>query len=154
VPLGDLKQPVEILVVEDNPTDAELCLRSLKNRNLANNIVWLRDGAEALDYLFWRGPFADRDRSNNPRVVLLDLRLPKVDGKEVLKQIKADEQLRSIPIVILTSSREDRDITECYKLGANSFVVKPVEFDNFAETVARLGYYWSLINTPPEDAVH
>ena len=149
--MGNLRQPVEILLVEDNPTDAELCLRSLRNRNLANNIVWTRDGAEALDYLFSRGAFTDRERGSHPSVVLLDLRLPKVDGKEVLRQIKADDRLKAIPVVILTSSREDRDIIECYKLGANSFVVKPVEFDNFAETVARLGYYWSLINTPPDD---
>jgi CheY-like chemotaxis protein len=150
VRLGDLKQRVEILIVEDNPTDAELCLRSLKKHNLANNIVWLRDGAEALDYLFSRGAYEGRDQGDTPRVVLLDLRLPKVDGKEVLRRIKADDRLKSIPIVVLTSSREDRDIAECYKIGANSFVVKPVEFDNFAETVVKLGYYWSLINTPPQ----
>lgn len=151
--MSDLMQNVEILIVEDNPTDAELCLRSLKKRRLANNVIWLRDGAEALDYLFGRGAFATRPPQCVPRVVLLDLRLPKVNGKEVLRQIKADDRLKSVPVVVLTSSREDRDIAECYKLGANSFVVKPVEFDNFAETVERLGYYWSLINTPPDDRV-
>jgi CheY-like chemotaxis protein len=145
---GNTRDRVEILLVEDNPTDAELCLRSLKNHHLANNIVWLRDGAEALDYLFWRGPHSGRNPAETPTVVLLDLRLPKVDGKEVLRQIKSDDRLKAIPVVVLTSSREDRDIAECYRLGANSFVVKPVEFDNFADTVAKLGYYWSLINTP------
>jgi CheY-like chemotaxis protein len=148
--VADQQHRVEILIVEDNPTDAELCLRSLKNHNLANNVIWLRDGAEALDYLFCRGSYEGRNPRAVPTVVLLDLRLPKVDGKEVLKPIKADERLRSMPVVVLTSSREDRDIGECYKVGANSFVVKPVEFDNFAETVAKLGYYWSLINTPPQ----
>jgi CheY-like chemotaxis protein len=139
---------VDILIVEDNPTDAELCLRSLKNHNLANDVVWLKDGAEALDYLFRRGRHAGRNPAETPTVVLLDLRLPKIDGKEVLRQIKSDDRLKSIPVVVLTSSCEDRDIGECYRLGANSFVVKPVEFDNFADTVAKLGYYWSLINTP------
>ena len=148
--MADANGRVEILLVEDNPTDAELCVRSLKSYNLANNVVWLRDGAEALDYLFSRGTYAYRNPNGTPWVILLDLRLPKIDGKEVLKQIKADDRLKCIPVVVLTSSREDRDIAECYKVGANSFVVKPVEFDNFAETVAKLGYYWSLINTPPQ----
>jgi two-component system, response regulator len=148
--VADANGRVEILLVEDNPTDAELCVRSLKSYNLANNVVWLRDGAEALDYLFSCGTYSHRNPNGTPRVILLDLRLPKIDGKEVLKQIKADDRLKCIPVVVLTSSREDRDIAECYKVGANSFVVKPVEFDNFAETVAKLGYYWSLINTPPQ----
>ena len=139
---------VEILLVEDNPTDAELCLRSLKRNNIANNIVWVRDGAEALDYLFSRGAYSGRDPDDVPRVVLLDLRLPKVEGREVLRQIKRDPRLRSIPVVVLTSSREDQDVGLCYEAGANSFVAKPVEFNAFAETVARLGYYWTLLNTP------
>ena len=150
--MPDSSGHVEILIVEDNPTDAELCLRSLKSHNLTNNVVWLRDGAEALDYLFSRGAYAGRSLQSVPRVILLDLRLPKVDGKEVLKQIKADDRLKYVPVVVLTSSREDRDIAECYKVGANSFVVKPVEFDKFAETVAKLGYYWCLINTESQEA--
>jgi len=145
----DPHQRVKILIVEDNPTDAELCLRSLRKHNIANDIVWLRDGAEALDYLFCKGSYEGRAADFTPTVILLDLRLPKVAGKEVLNQLKADDKLRSIPVVVLTSSAEDRDIAQCYQAGANSFVVKPVEFDNFAETVAKLGYYWSLINTPP-----
>jgi two-component system response regulator len=140
----------EILLVEDNPTDAELCLRSLRRNNVANNIVWVRDGAEALDYLFLRGAYSGRDPDETPSVVLLDLRLPKVEGREVLRQIKRDARLKSIPIVVLTSSREDQDINRCYDLGANSFVVKPVEFRDFAETVAKLGHYWALLNTPPQ----
>jgi two-component system, response regulator len=143
----DRSTHIEIVLVEDNPTDAELCLRSLKSHNLANNIVWLRDGAEALDYLFSRGAYSERNAAERPTLVMLDLRLPKVDGKEVLKRIKSDDRLKSIPVVVLTSSREDRDINECYNLGANSFVVKPVEFDKFAKTVASLGYYWAAINT-------
>jgi CheY-like chemotaxis protein len=146
------QQGVTILLVEDNPTDAELCLRSLKKRNITNDVVWLQDGAEALDYLFCRGVYEGRPSDHKPTVVLLDLRLPKIDGKEVLRQIKADDKLKSIPVVVLTSSGEDRDIAECYTVGANSFVVKPIEFGELAETVARLGYYWSLINTPPQRA--
>jgi CheY-like chemotaxis protein len=147
VAVPDPSGHIEIVLVEDNPTDAELCLRSLKGHNLANNIVWLRDGAEALDYLFSRGAYCGRKSAEKPTLVMLDLRLPKVDGKEVLRRIKSDDRLKSIPVVVLTSSREDRDINECYNLGANSFVVKPVEFDNFAKTVASLGYYLAAINT-------
>ena len=140
---------VEILLVEDNPTDAELAIRSLKKSNLANNLVWVKDGAEALDFLFCRGAYADRDTACIPRVILLDLRLPKVDGMEVLRTIKNDERTKFIPVVVLTSSKEDRDITESYELGVNSFISKPVEFDEFAKTVAELGMYWLLINHSP-----
>jgi CheY-like chemotaxis protein len=147
--MPDPDSRVEILLVEDTPTDAELCIHSLKKHNLTNQLVWVKDGAEALDFLFARGAYGTRGQDDHPKVVLLDLRLPKVDGLEVLRQVKADERLRAIPIVVLTSSKEDRDVAESYKLGANSFVSKPVEFDEFAEAVAKLGLYWVLINKPP-----
>jgi CheY-like chemotaxis protein len=140
---------VEILLVEDNATDAELAMRTLKKNNLANNLVWVKDGAEALDFLFARGEYAGRSDCAPPRVVLLDLRLPKVDGMEVLRVIKDDARTRAIPVVVLTSSQEDRDVAESYKLGVNSYISKPVEFDAFAKTVAELGMYWLLYNHPP-----
>ena len=136
---------VEILLVEDNPTDAELALRALKKHNLANNVEWVKDGAAALDFLFRRGDYALR-KNSTPQVVLLDLRLPKVDGLEVLKQMRANEHTRLIPVVVMTSSKEERDIVDSYKLGANSFVSKPVGFEEFAKTVAELGMYWMLVN--------
>ena len=139
---------VEILLVEDNPTDAELCIRALKRHNFTNRLEWVKDGAEALDFIFARGKYADRDGSEVPRVILLDLRLPKVDGIEVLRQIKANELTRTIPVVVLTSSKEDRDIVDSYKYGVNSYISKPVEFDEFANTVAQLGMYWLLLNRP------
>ena len=140
---------VEVLLVEDNPSDAELTLRALKKQNLANRMVWARDGAEALDFLFGTGAYIGRDLRSGPRVVLLDLRLPKVDGLEVLQRMKADERTRSIPVVVLSSSTQDRDIIESYKLGVNSYVSKPVKFEEFAREVAQLGMYWLLINRPP-----
>jgi len=140
---------VEILLVEDNPTDAELCIRALKKNNLANSLVWTKDGAEALDFLFATGAYSDRSVTCPPKVVLLDLRLPKVDGMEVLRRVKADERTRLIPVVVLTSSKEDRDIAESYQLGVNSYISKPVEFDAFAKTVSELGLYWLLVNRPP-----
>jgi len=140
---------VEILLVEDNPTDAELCIRSLKKNNLANKLVWVKDGAEALDFIFATGSYAERSVTCPPKVILLDLRLPKVDGKEVLRRVKSDERTRSIPVVVLTSSREDRDVAESYQLGVNSFISKPVGFEEFARTVKELGLYWLLINRPP-----
>jgi len=140
---------VEILLVEDNPTDAELAIRSLKKSGLANNLVWVKDGAEALDFLYCRGAYAGRDTGCIPHVIMLDLRLPKVDGMEVLRSIKSDERTKFIPVVVLTSSKEDRDITESYELGVNSFISKPVEFEAFAKTVAELGMYWLLINHAP-----
>jgi len=136
---------VDILLVEDNPTDAELALRTLKKHNLTNNIEWVKDGAAALDFLFRRGDYAARG-SSQPQVVLLDLRLPKVDGLEVLQQMRANERTRLIPVVVMTSSKEERDIVASYKLGANSFVSKPVGFEEFAKTVAELGLYWMLVN--------
>lgn len=147
--MGDEPGEVEILLVEDNPTDAELCLRALKKHNLANNLVWVKDGAEALDFLFASGAYADRDLSQPPKVVLLDLRLPKVDGMEVLRKLKQDQRTRSIPVVVLTSSKEDRDVSESYRLGVNSYISKPVEFDAFANSVAELGFYWLRVNRPP-----
>jgi CheY-like chemotaxis protein len=140
---------VEILLVEDNSTDAELCIRALKRSNLANNLVWVKDGAEALDFLFATGAYADRDVMCPPKVVLLDLRLPKVDGMEVLRRVKEDERTRTIPIVVLTSSKEERDVAASYKVGVNSYISKPVEFDEFAKTVSDLGLYWLLVNRPP-----
>lgn len=140
---------VEVLLIEDSPTDAELCTRALKKHKLANDLVWVKDGAEALDFLFARGSYSGRDMMYPPKLVLLDLRLPKVDGLEVLRQVRADERLKTLPVVILSSSKEDRDIAESYRLGANSYVSKPVEFQEFADAVVKLGLYWLLINRPP-----
>ena len=140
---------VEILLVEDNPTDAELCIRALKKHNLANKLVWVKDGEEALDFIFAGGKYADRKMENKPKVMLLDLRLPKVDGMEVLRRVKSDERTRIIPVVVLTSSKEDRDITESYKLGVNSFISKPVEWGEFVRVITELGLYWLLLNKPP-----
>ncbi|MDP4028143.1 MAG: response regulator [Gallionella sp.] len=145
----EINDPVEILLVEDNPTDAELAMIALRERNLANKLVWVKDGAEALDFLFASGLYAGRKLENGPKVVLLDLRMPKVDGLEVLRRVKADERTKHIPIVVLTSSKEDRDIAESYNLGVNSYIAKPVEFEEFAKVVSELGLYWLLINHPP-----
>lgn len=141
---------VEILLVEDNPRDAELTIRSLQKRNLANKLVWMKDGAAALEFIFGPHCNADSKVRHRPRVILLDLKLPKVDGMEVLRQIKSNSKARSIPVVILTSSREESDIVQSYELGVNSYIVKPVSFDNFSEAVSRLGLYWVLLNQPPE----
>jgi CheY-like chemotaxis protein len=143
---------VEILLVEDNPTDAELAIRALKKNNLANKLAWVKDGAEALDFLFATGNYSGREVANGPKVILLDLRLPKVDGMEVLRRVKDDARTRTIPVVVLTSSKEDRDVAESYNLGVNSYISKPVEFDEFAKTVAELGLYWLLVNRPPTSA--
>ncbi|MCK7575131.1 MAG: response regulator [Chromatiales bacterium] len=141
---------VDILLVEDNPDDAELAMRALRKHNLANRLEWLKDGAAALDFLFHRGDYAERPY-RLPRVVMLDLRLPKVDGIEVLREIRAHPETRELPVVILTSSHEERDLVDTYRLGVNSFVAKPVAFDEFARTVAELGMYWVLVNrVPPE----
>jgi two-component system, response regulator len=144
------KAACEILLVEDNPQDAELTVRSLKKKNLANDLVVVEDGEEALEYLFCRGRFANRDVNQAPKVVLLDLKLPKVSGLEVLRALKQNEQTRTIPVVIVTSSREDPDIKTAYDLGANSYVVKPVDFDAFADAVCNLGLYWLLVNQAPK----
>lgn len=140
---------LEILLVEDNPDDAELAIRSLKKKKLANRLVHLKDGAEALDFIFGTGAYEGRPMNGRLRVILLDLKMPKVNGMQVLEKIKSDPRTRSIPVVVLTSSAEDPDIKRCYELGVNSYIVKPVEFDNFAKTVADLGLYWMLINQPP-----
>ncbi len=144
----DTFEKVDILLVEDNPTDAELTMRALRKGNLANHITWVKDGAEALEFIFRNGAYAGRP-DQNPRLILLDLKLPKVDGIGVLKRLKADDRTRAIPVVMVTSSQEGRDITESYKLGVNSYVVKPVEFEQFSETVARAGFYWMLVNKAP-----
>ena len=140
---------MEVLLVEDNATDAELTLRALRGRGLRNEFVVVGDGAEALDFLFGRGAYADRDIENGPKLVMLDLRLPRVDGIEVLEKMKSDPRTKTIPVVVLTSSREDPDIRRCYELGANSYIVKPVDFDKFADAVAEIGLYWLLLNEPP-----
>ena len=137
-----------ILLVEDNANDAELTLTALAENNFANEIDLVRDGEEALEYLFKRGRYADR-RTQNPAVVLLDLKLPKVDGLEVLQQVKTDDKLRSIPIVMLTSSREEQDLVRSYNLGVNAYVVKPVEFGEFMNALKELGFFWAVINQPP-----
>jgi CheY-like chemotaxis protein len=140
---------VEILLVEDNPSDAELALRALQKHHLANNVVVVTDGEEALDFVFARGAFSARKVENGPKVILLDLKLPKVDGLEVLRAIKGDPRTKVIPVVVLTSSKEENDIVESYRLGVNSYIVKPVDFDKFVEAVKNLGLYWLLLNQPP-----
>jgi two-component system response regulator len=141
-------EQVEILLVEDNPEDAEMTLRALRKRNLANHLHWVKDGEEALDYLFCRGMYAGRDPTRPPKLVLLDIKMPKVDGIEVLRQIKASE-LRTVPVVVMTSSNEERDVVESYRLGVNSYIVKPVAFEAFIETVAKVDLYWMLTNRVP-----
>lgn len=140
---------VEILLVEDNPNDAELAIRALKKHNLANKVHIAKDGVEALDFIFGTGSYADRDVNDKPKVVFLDLKLPKIDGLDVLRKIKSDERTKTIPVVVLTSSTEERDIIESYQLGVNSYIVKPIDFDKFVDAVSELGLYWLLLNQPP-----
>lgn len=139
-------QEVEILLVEDNMSDAELTIRALNKAKIANSILHLKDGAEALDFLFAKGVYAERDLTKLPKVILLDIKMPKVDGIEVLRQLKANEHTKIIPVVIMTSSSEEKDIVSSYQLGVNSYVVKPVGFEGFAKAVAELGLYWMLLN--------
>lgn len=141
---------VEILLVEDNESDAELAIRALKKKNLANSLVHLHDGAQAIDFLFAEGVFSSRDMAQTPKVILLDLKMPRINGLEVLMRIRADERTRSIPVVVLTSSREVTDVERCYAHGANSYIVKPVEFDDFLKAVSDLGFYWLMLNHPPK----
>jgi CheY-like chemotaxis protein len=140
---------VEILLVEDTPTDLELALRALRKANLSNHIEVARDGAEALEFIFCEGAYAGRRIQDAPKVILLDLKLPKIDGLEVLRRIKSDARTMTIPVVILTSSKEQTDVVEGYKLGANSYIVKPVNFERFVAAVQELGMYWLLLNQPP-----
>jgi len=149
--MGSAEHDVEILLVEDSPEDAELTLRVLKAQNLANKLVWVKNGAVALDFLFCRGSYAGRNAAA-PRLVLLDLSLPKVNGLEVLRQLKADPETRKIPVVVLSSSTQDKDILRTYDLGVNSYVSKPVHFEEFASVVTQLGLYWMLINKPPNES--
>ena len=141
---------VDILLVEDNPQDVVLMLRALKKRNIANPIQVVTDGAEALDFIFCRGAFETRDLVNLPRVILLDLKLPKVNGLEVLEKIRADERTKTIPVVVVTSSKEDPDVKSAYALGANSYIVKPLDFESFVESMSTLGFYWLMMNQPPQ----
>lgn len=147
--MAETPQDIEILLIEDSPTDAEMSIRTLKKHKLANSLVWKKDGAEALEFLFGADAQPGRPCVVKPRVILLDLRLPKVDGLEVLRQVKSDERTRMIPVVVLTSSKEDRDIGEAYRLGVNSFISKPIEFEEFSRIIAQLGLYWLVVNKPP-----
>jgi two-component system response regulator len=140
---------VEILLVEDNPNDVELTRHALRDHHVANLMHVARDGAEALDFILCEGQYAYRKLEDRPKVILLDLKLPKVDGLEVLRRVKADPEARTIPVVVLTSSREERDIVDSYELGVNSYIVKPVDFEQFTEAVRTLGLYWLLLNQPP-----
>ncbi|WP_372936564.1 response regulator [Mariniphaga sediminis] len=141
---------IEILLVEDNPNDAEMALRALKKNNLSNQVMVAVDGEEALDFIFAKGKFASRQKSRKPKIILLDLKLPKIDGLEVLKEIKSNPETKIIPVVVLTSSREEKDMLKSYQLGVNSYIVKPVDFDKFVDAVRDLGLYWLLLNQQPD----
>jgi CheY-like chemotaxis protein len=144
-----VSEAVELLLVEDNPNDVQLTLLALKRNNFANHLQVVRDGQEALEFIFCTGPFANRRIEDSPKLILLDLKLPKVDGLEVLRRAKSDPRTKAIPIVVLTSSRQESDIIESYKLGVNSYIVKPVDFEKFGEVTRQLGFYWLLLNQPP-----
>ena len=143
------REELQILLVEDNPRDVTLTLHALRQENLANTIQVARDGEEAMDFLFCRGEFAGRSFEHPPRLVLLDLKLPKVDGLEVLRAVKGDPRTRAIPVVVLTASREEKDLVDSYKLGVNGYIQKPVEFDSFRQVIKQLGLYWLVVNEPP-----
>ena len=147
-----VKREVDILLVEDSPNDVELTLHALRRQNLANHVVVVRDGEEALDFLYCRGQYADRTNCIYPRIVLLDLKLPKIDGLEVLRQLKSNEATRAIPVVVLTASKEEQDLVRGYRLGANGYVQKPLDFDEFRETVKKIGLFWLLVNQAPPPA--
>lgn len=144
-----MKHNIEILLVEDNAGDAEMTINALKKNNLANKLLHVKDGAAALDFIFAEGEYENRQIECQPRVILLDLKMPKVNGIEVLEKIRADERTKTIPVVVLTSSKEDPDIIKCYELGVNSYVVKPVEFDEFQKAISALGLYWMIVNQQP-----
>ena len=143
-------EQVEILLADDSAKDAEMTQRALRKYNLGNRVYWVKDGAEALDFIFCRGAYADRSAARSPKLVLLDIKMPRVDGIEVLRQLKADERTRVIPVVVMTSSNEERDVMESYRLGVNSYIVKPVEFASFSEVVTHIGLYWVLTNRVPQ----
>jgi len=145
----DVNKTVEILLVEDSDHDAEMALRALKKNDISNKVVRLKDGEEAIEFLFGKGDFEGRSIHNQPRVILLDLKMPKVDGLEVLKAIRGNKDTQNIPVVMLTSSKEERDLIDSYKLGVNSFIVKPVEFNSFIEAVKEIGFYWVILNELP-----
>jgi|SRR6218665_576341 len=140
---------VEIVLIEDNPSDAEMTMRALKKNNIGNHIIHLKDGAEALEFIFGTGTYEGRNINNKPKMILLDLKMPKVNGIEVLQRIKSDNRTKVIPVVVLTSSKEDPDIKTCYELGVNSYIVKPVDFENFVSAISSLGMYWVLLNQSP-----
>ena len=143
-------EKIDVLLVEDNPSDAELTIKALRKNKIINALLHLQDGEDALDYIFATGKYADRNMGDIPKIILLDLKMPKVDGLEVLTKIKSDQRTKIIPVVLLTSSKEERDIVNSYKLGVNSYIVKPVEFDTFVKAVSDLGLYWLLVNQPPK----
>jgi two-component system response regulator len=140
---------VEILIVEDNSNDAQLAILALEEENLANNVIWLKDGVQALDFIFAEGEYEGRDISNQPKLILLDLKMPKVGGVEVLRRIRGDERTKRIPVAVMTSSKEERDVIDTYDLGVNSYIVKPLDFDKFTKTVKDVGFYWLLVNNAP-----
>lgn len=144
------KNNAKVLLVEDNAQDAELTIHALKQHKLADDVYWVKDGAEALDYIFAQGQYSNRSLSNPPKVIMLDLKLPKINGLEVLQKIKTDERTKIIPVVILTSSQEDSDLEKGYHFGVNSYIVKPVDFDNFSQAIADAGLYWLILNKTPE----
>jgi two-component system response regulator len=146
--MDDELEAVDILLVEDSQTDAELALRALKKKRVANKIVWVKDGAEALEYLYRTGAYADR-KAGMPRMIFLDVRMPKLNGIEVLRHIKGDPDFQGVPVVMMTSSAEEPDVTACYALGVNSYIVKPVDFAQFADAVADAGMYWTVVNKTP-----
>lgn len=146
-----MDQTVEILLIEDNPHEAQLVIRALKKINLANKLLHLDDGAEAISFIFALETYADRNIEDHPKLILLDLKLPKVDGLEILQRIKSDDRTKTIPVIVLTSSREEQDIVRSYKLGVNSYIVKPVNFDSFSKAVTELGLYWMLLNLNPTE---
>jgi len=148
--MDDNLAEVEILLAEDDPGDAEMTLRALRRNNLANKVHWVRDGEQALDFMFRTGAYADREPGTVPKLIMLDIKMPKVDGIEVLRRVKANEETRTVPVVVMTSSNEERDVVESYRLGVNSYIVKPVQFESFLETVAKIGLYWVITNRVPQ----